>query len=370
MSSIDKPNHPQNVHRETENIILLARDLATRSPEWLSRPTEIEFSFNNLCNLKCIMCSKADGEPNHVMDKALGLKFLEQVLPDALHLTPAANSEPLLNDLDLITEQCLKHDVMLFLFTNGVLCTEERFRKIRPVVHRLWFSFDSHVKETYERIRVGADYDTVVANIRRTVELAREDGTEITFHFVLMAMNARELPDYVRFVAELGGQEIKVQQLLENSRAYHDLKVEGQIPDDEMLAIRDRALASANEHGVDLYLGLVPPFNGEVRCRPMQIESKAPMAAFREVYMESFQKIYPGFCGMAMNYLKVTPEGDVFPCCRAPDVLKMGRIQDASFEAIWNGPAYRKFRHRMFDGDYPEVCRTCSVLTGNPHFKG
>jgi hypothetical protein len=41
-----------------------------------------------------------------------------------------------------------------------------------------------------------------------------------------------------------------------------------------------------------------------------------------------------------------------------------------SFEEIWNGPAYQEFRRRMLAGDYPEVCRTCVVLTGPEHFPG
>ena len=55
MPGLTKPTHPFKVNRETENLVLLSRDLATQSEEWYSRPTEIEFSFNNLCNLHCIM---------------------------------------------------------------------------------------------------------------------------------------------------------------------------------------------------------------------------------------------------------------------------------------------------------------------------
>jgi radical SAM protein with 4Fe4S-binding SPASM domain len=71
---------------------------------------------------------------------------------------------------------------------------------------------------------------------------------------------------------------------------------------------------------------------------------------------------------MAANYLKVSPEGDVYPCCRAPSILKMGNIAEAGFEEIWNGPAYRRFREKMFNQDYEEVCSTCSILISNPHF--
>jgi len=369
LDSISKPCHPYKVNRETENVILLSQDLSTQAQTWKSRPTEIEFSFNNLCNLKCIMCSKANDEPNCILDKEKGVTFLEQILPWALHLTPSANSEPLLNDLNLISELCLKHDVSLFLFTNGALCTEEKFKKIQPIVHRLWFSFDSHIRETYEKIRVGADFQTVVNNIKTTIGLAELDDTEITFHFVLMSMNYLELPDYVDFVANLGGKQIKIQELLPNSRLYDSLKLEGNVSDQELRDVLDRALERAKQAGIDLTLGLSPPFHGEVRSLPMRIKSKAPMAALREVYMESFLRIYPFYCNMAANYLKITPEGDVFPCCRAPDSLNMGNIKESSFDQIWNGERYQSFRKMMFTRKYNKICASCSVLTGNPYFQ-
>lgn len=369
MAGLQKPSHPFKVNRECENIVLLGRDMAQASPLWRSRPTEIEFSFNNLCNLKCIMCGKADNEPNCKMDKALGVNFLDQVLTDALHITPSANSEPFLNDMELLYDLCVKHNVTLFLFTNGMLCTEERFRRIQPRVHRLWFSFDSHVKETYEKIRVGANYETVVENMRRTVALAREDDTEITFHFVLMSLNLRHLPDYIRFVASLGGNQIKVQELLPNSTRYDELKLDGAFTDEEITEVLEQAKAAANEQKLDLTLNLHMPYRAEVKNLPIRHKSKDPMASLRELYMESFLRIFPHFCNMSAHYLKVTPTGEVFPCCRAPEVLKMGNIADATFEEIWNGEPYQRFREKMFNRDYESVCRTCSILTGNPWYE-
>ena len=86
--------------------------------------------------------------------------------------------------------------------------------------------------------------------------------------------------------------------------------------------------------------------------------------------MDSLAAMHPAFCPMAMNYVKVTPDGKVFPCCRGPAELEMGNVLQEDFESVWNGPRYREFRRRMFAGDYPQVCRTCVVLTGPAHFPG
>ncbi len=369
MTGLTKPSHQFKVNREAENIVLLSRDLASRSEAWCSRPTEIEFSFNNLCNLKCIMCGKADGETNTVMDRDLGIRVLDEILPCALHLTPAANSEPFLNDMGLLYDMCEKHDVSLFIFTNGALCNEERFSRIQKRVHKLWFSFDSHEKATFEKIRAGASYETVLKNIRKTLELAEKDETEITFHFVLMRINLLQLPDYVRFIAEIGGKQVQVQELLPNSLAFQELAIKGGFSDEKVSEVLERTKDEARQAGIDLVLALRRPFAAEVRSLPMRTRSKAPSAALREMYMESFLRVYPYFCNMASNYLKITPQGDVFPCCRAPEVLKMGNVSDAPIEEIWNNDHYRSFRKGMFDREYHKECLGCSVLTGNPYFK-
>ena len=54
---------PRKIPRESENVLKLAEDLGLAREAWASRPTEIEFGFNNQCNLRCIMCHQADGIP-------------------------------------------------------------------------------------------------------------------------------------------------------------------------------------------------------------------------------------------------------------------------------------------------------------------
>jgi radical SAM protein with 4Fe4S-binding SPASM domain len=75
------------------------------------------------------------------------------------------------------------------------------------------------------------------------------------------------------------------------------------------------------------------------------------------------------FCLHAATYVKVDPDGTVFPCCRAPEELKMGNVNQSSLAEIWNGPEYRELRRRMQSGDLHECCRNCTVLVGNPHYR-
>ncbi|MCB9899236.1 MAG: SPASM domain-containing protein [Planctomycetes bacterium] len=361
-------HHSNKIHRESENILALAQDLGLERLEWTSRPTEVEFGFNNHCNLLCVMCHQADGIPSKRMPPALAAKVLEQVLPFALHLTPSDASEPLMNDMDAVLAFCEKHDVQMLLYCNGTLLDEALMERIARHTHRIWFSIDSPVKETFEALRVNADFETVLENIRAALPIARKHHIEIGFNAVVMEPNWHQMPDLVDLVADLGGDQMSLQELLPNSTGYDELRIEGKVDDETYGAMVEGVRLRARERGVNVSLHLHAPFGGELVNRPADPASKAPLAQVRELHMDSLAKMHGGFCPMAMNYVKITPDGKVYPCCRGPEELEMGNVLETSFDEVWNGPAYREFRRRMHSGEYPDVCSTCLVLTGNPHF--
>ncbi len=357
------------IDRELDNEVALASDLATHSLVWKSRPTRLEFSFNNLCNLKCIMCAKSDDEPNWVLDKEVGIKFLDSVLPWTLHWTPSANSEPLLNNVDLIADQARKHIVWLHLFSNGTLLTLERYEKIRDRLHKLWISLDAATKETFERIRVPANWDVVMQNVKNVLPRALQDGVEVTFNYVLMATNWFEAAKFVELVADLGGTACNIQELLPNSTQFDSLVWEGKVSHEQIAAELTKARAVAEARKIDLTLELRPPFQGRFYFANREEHYKAPLAELRLRFTDAISRQFPNYCSMSTTYLKVNPDGAVFPCCRGPEELKMGDVTKESFEAIWNGPRYQEFRRRMFARDYPEVCKNCYVLVGNPNYQ-
>ena len=361
---------PSKVLRESENVLRLAQDLAAGRLEWKSRPTEIEFGFNNHCNLLCVMCHQADGIPPKSMPPAVARTVLGAILPHALHLTPSDASEPLMNDLDEVVRLCKEHDVQLLLYCNATLLDEAAFHKIAPVTHRLWFSVDSPHEATFEALRAGSDFDQVIGNIARVMPLAEKAGIEVGFNAVVMAPNWRHMPDLVDFVAELGGRELSMQELLPNSTGYEELKIEGRVSEEDFGAMVAEVKRRAVARGVSVHLHLHQPWGGYVDVRAERQASRAPLQEIRDLHMDSLAAMHPAFCPMAMNYVKVTPDGKVYPCCRGPAELEMGNVLHEDFESIWNGPRYREFRRRMFAGDYPEVCRTCVVLTGPAHFPG
>jgi radical SAM protein with 4Fe4S-binding SPASM domain len=355
--------------RESANILHLAQDLALERLEWRSRPTEVEFGFNNHCNLLCVMCHQADGIPEKRMPVEDAREALGQILPYALHLTPSDASEPMMNDLDEIVRLCEEYNVLLSMYCNATLLGKARFLKIARWTHRIWFSIDSPQKEVFEQLRVNSNFEKVVENIREVMPLAHEHQVEIGFNAVVMAPNWHHMPDLVDFIADLGGETLAMQELLPNSTGYEELSLEGRVSEDEFAGMVAEVKKRAEARNVDLTLQLHPPHGGQSGAAQENRPTKAPLTTVREVHMESLGPMAPGFCGMAMNYLKVTPDGKVYPCCRGPEELEMGNVLEKPFEEIWNGPQYKEFRRKMFTGEYPDVCASCLVLTGTPWFE-
>lgn len=363
------PQQLAKIPRESENVLRLAQDLSAERERWESRPTEVEFGFNNICNLLCVMCHQADGIPRKEMPLPQARKVLAQVLPHALHLTPSDASEPLMNDLDEICALCEAYDVQMLLYCNATLLDVETFEKIAPWTHRIWFSIDSPEKETFESLRVGADFEQTLANMKAVMPLAKARSIEVAFNAVVMAPNWHQMPELVDLVADMGGDQMALQELLPNSTGFDKLKLEGVVDDEVYATMVDAVKARAAARKVNVSLHLHQPFAAELVHRPGDPTSKSPLAQVRELHMDSLARMHPSFCPMAMNYVKITPDGKVFPCCRGPEELVMGNVLQQDFDAIWNGERYRDFRRRMFSGDYPKVCAECLVLTGRPEFQ-
>lgn len=359
------------IGREFENFLATMQDLASESTVWKSKPSWLEFVPNNVCNLRCIMCGQADGVPVVSMPKPTSTALMDALGPTITLWTPTALSEPLANDIRFIVEQARKHEIWLNVYTNAMLLTPERFEQMADRLFHLYISIDSHVKEVFEALRVRADLDTVVANIKAVLPLAKARNIPVSFVAVLMADNAPHLAEFVDFLADLGAAEqgcaLRLQPMLYNASGCEGRAVTDRFAPEQIHGFLDRACERARARKLTLISTFDEPYQRIVPGTPPPPRLLMPDLLGQMI--ERVQREFPGFCSMASHYLKVHPDGNVHPCCRAPNELKMGNVYEQSIEQIWNGPKYQEFRRRMFAGDYPEPCRTCDVLVANPHWK-
>lgn len=356
--------------RELKNYMAVIADLASEADEWTSQPAWLEFAPNNVCNLRCIMCAQADGVPVQVMKKEDAVRLLDGVLPMTTLWTPSALSEPMLANIRLVVDKCREHEVYLNMYSNCTLLDGAKFADMADRIHKLWISFDSADKPVLEMLRAGADFDTVVKNLTEVLAVATERGIPVGFVAVLVKDNLRGLADLIDFLADRGAVQarcdLRVQPMLDNAARCAEQNVFAAFPPDEIVRELDRACARAQARGLNFHVDMDDPYRRSVT--PVEPIARGISGDALSILIDEVRDRFPHYCSMASNYVKIEPDGRVFPCCRGPRELEMGNTNEQSLQEIWNGPKYRDFRRRMHAKDYPEVCRTCDVLTANPKF--
>ena len=83
--------------------------------------------------------------------------------------------------------------------------------------------------------------------------------------------------------------------------------------------------------------------------------------ALNEFYM-TLARESQGFCHQLASYVRIVPDGSVYPCCRGSEgFLKMGNIFERSFDEIWNGEEYQRLREEFLTGRLRRGCDTCTL---------
>lgn len=358
------------IAKELRNYYAIIADLASGSETWSSHPTWLEFSPNNVCNLRCIMCAQADGVPVEVMRKEDAVKLLDGVLPMTSLWTPSALSEPMLANMRLVVEKCRQHDVYLNMYSNCTLLTGARFSELADRIHKLWISFDSNRKSVLEMLRAGASFDTVVANMRDIFAIAADRGIPVGVVAVLVKDNCESLYELVDFLADLGAvgahADLRVQPMLDNAERCREQNAFTAFSADYIVKCIDKACERAMARGMNFHVDFDDPFRRN--CVSQAPFLRTIPADVMSVMIDEVKERFPHFCWMATHYMKIEPNGRVYPCCRGPRELEMGNVNEQSIGEIWNGEKFRAFRRRMHAKDYPDVCKNCDMLTANPFF--
>ncbi len=184
-------------------------------PQW---PQRMEFSISNSCNLECVMCSgtfsssiRANREKLPPQRSVYSSEFIESLRKYLPHLSVAKflGGEPfLITEYYRIWEMMVEEapQVRCHVTTNGTIFNP----RVAKFMERLSFSFavslDGATKETVESIRVNADFDTQLRNLRLLREYTNERGTDLSLTFCFMRQNWHEFGDFCLFADDWGCQ--------------------------------------------------------------------------------------------------------------------------------------------------------------------
>ncbi len=333
----------------TYNWIYYNHIYSTRDPEILKflyenrpLPSFIEVETSTHCNLKCTMCEHTYwNEENQNMTYEQFVHILNQ-FPRLKWVGLTGIGESYLNpDFEKMLTEAKRRGLFIENFDNFTLLDEEHARKLVELkVDKLYVSLDAATKETYEKIRVGAKWETVIENIKTLNRIKKENNSyepELWFHFIVSKDNKSEMIPYLEMINELG-IDCKQVQFTILLHAYKEIK-------DKFIDVtsgeKEEIIAKGNELGINVIFNM-----NTQEC----LASKSTCA----LWMMPF----------------IFVDGTVITCCSMNEQndrawqksVSLGNIFSQNFRDIWFGEKYVNMCKSIREGKDCPQCERCFLF--------
>jgi radical SAM protein with 4Fe4S-binding SPASM domain len=329
----------------TYNSDIIKKILLVKLYPWfVFYPRYIEIEVTTRCNLKCIMCEHTYWD---IESRDLTLDQFEYIIDQFPKLkwigVTGIGSSFLNRDFLNMLRYVKKRNVYVELFDSFNNLNDEIIDQVvrEGLIDRFIASVDAATKNTYGQIRVGANFDSVLNNIRALVKAKEKYRThfpEFSFHYIISRLNYEEMPDFVRLIHQVtGGNNIGIlfTKLLHTFEQVEDIVLE-ELPEE----IRRQTVSLARHLGTRLM------WTKDLR------ESRQPISDCTEWTMPF-----------------IFADGSVIPCCAGNEAnrrefqvrTRMGNILSQDFESIWNGQKFKSLRASIHQGESPEVCVDCPI---------
>jgi len=275
----------------------------------ISHPMMIWIEPTNICNLRCIMCPQGKDlvkrKKGH-MDFNLYRKIIDEACRWKPYINLHHMGESLLYPkiVDMIKYAKLKKCGPVKLTTNGTVLNEKLALSILDSgLDVIRFSFDGATKKTYEKIRIGSDFDKTLGYITDFIKLKKKLGkkTQIIVDIVVIDKNKDEVDLFVEKFKKLGVDTVHVKDP-NNWGGYVDVADKGK-----------------------RYIGCRHPY----------------------------------------HFSTITWDGYVIPCCRDFDAMyKIGNISEDKLINIWNNKRMHFLREAVASkkSERINICKNCSEL--------
>jgi radical SAM protein with 4Fe4S-binding SPASM domain len=288
-------------------------------------PLYLKVEINGQCNLDCVMCRRTGLENR---DKEMTLEQFNHILSELDHLvmwSPHGYNEPLMHPhfFDFVGAANEKN-IRLNLVTNATMLyhdVTDRLMNYNPF--KIIISMDATGTE-YERIRRGAKWSQVKANVEHIVEATRGTDTAVSIQATAWRDNIGYVPDLIEFARGL----------------------------DIPISVGD--ITWMNEYGESRRANAIMEDLSLLELARFKLKSDYSKASF------AFTRKGKRTCTLPWSATYIDVVGDVFPCTDNLDDVyqKMGNIFETSFAEIWHSEKYRKFRVRSKHGLW-DTCKNC-----------
>jgi radical SAM protein with 4Fe4S-binding SPASM domain len=334
----------------------------TLKSKLLSYPDMLLIEPTNRCNIDCVMCFRHYPHTYQIgdMDETIFQKLIP-VLPYVQEINLQARGEPLLHKqlLSWIKQAKLQKTKVSF-FTHGLLLTPEVVNQLVSFpLDMLTVSLDAATKSRFEHIRLRANFDTIIDNIRNLVAVKHKANSkypELHLHFVAMRQNIDELPEVIKLAKEFEVTTVIVEHLWVFDAAI--IQETLFLDQERMHTVFKLAKETARKLNINLVLPAEEPIKF---CEPAILKQSGLTQFDYLLQAESkSDATIQYYCSEPWRMAIVYWNGDVSPCCYTDRV--MGNLHQHSFREIWNNAEYRSFRRNLKKGTLPKECINCRRL--------
>lgn len=363
-----------------------------------SFPENLLIETTTRCNLRCKQCARL---VNKYALADMEMAIFNRLMPLFPHVREVAlygHGETFLHKRFFeMLEVLKKHNIFVYVTTNGTLLTEEVAERLVDLkLDRLSFSLDAATPQLFHEIRRGADFEAILENIRRLnrikKRLHRDDKPVLSIMYCAMKSNIQELPKLVRLADQLNMTHgIAVMNIEEYEGAagegllHHPELAQGYLNEANMLA-QKLALPfdMSNIFRIELQPVQLRIWNKLYRNYREFQRSFNRISLFKTKAIRVFERaknlitphpptpekssgptssssemIRVKNCRDPWEFMFINVHGDVRVCCVSDRI--MGNVRDDDVVKIWNNNLYQEFRGRILTPEPPEECQTCPM---------
>jgi MoaA/NifB/PqqE/SkfB family radical SAM enzyme len=243
------------------------------------------------------------------------------------HVDLTGVGEPLLNPSLVSMVEYAKRGVFKVGFTSNLTTMNESMAEklINANLDYLYVSFDGATKETFEKLRVGADFEKVISNIKMFLEKRNQKNQSrpiVKLTATISYDNSEEIPGLIKIA-----EDLKVNSINFNRQI---------IPGKEHWKQEFRVISVWKQRA-----------NVEIGRMAIPLRRPQPCIALKGCYITYDGKVLP--CN---SLIQILPRREYYR-------VQVGDLKQNTLHEIWFSKSYRLFRTHLALGRRPFFCNYC-----------
>lgn len=186
-----------------------------------SYPQMLNISIDDTCNLNCKFCKLNKKKDTIIFEerKWLAEKIID-IMPNIEKIYLAGIGEVFFSPIYrlLLNKKRATKGVEINIVTNLMLFQEKDIELLQLNYNKIniYVSIDAATKETYEKIRIGANYEKLLINLEK-LKRAREEGKigRLVLRFLVQIENYKEMHEFIKLAIYYKADQVDFMHMID-----------------------------------------------------------------------------------------------------------------------------------------------------------